>query len=96
MEMTDAGAAPVPEDPFPEDDEVMDAEGGDNPAVRRAQSMNATWMHLVEQSEDVAVRQLTFVQPVKTRAVKHFLPPISRLHARIRALGLTTHLQDPF
>ena len=36
VEMTDAGAAPVPEDPFPEDDEVMDAEGGDNPAVRRA------------------------------------------------------------
>ena len=34
--MTDAEAAPVPEDPFPEDDEVMDAEGGDNAAVRRA------------------------------------------------------------
>ena len=81
VEMTDAEAAPVPEDPFPEEDKVMDAEGGNNPAVRMAQSMDATWMRLVEQSEDVAVRQLTFVQPVKSRAVKHILPALSRLHA---------------
>ena len=45
-------------------------------------------MKLVEQSENIAVQQLTFVQPVNSRAVKHLLPALSRLHARIRALGL--------
>ena len=38
VELTDAEQAQVPEDPFPEEDEVME-EGDDQPAVKRARSM---------------------------------------------------------
>ena len=75
---------------LPEEDELRE-ETEDTPTTRRAKSMNDTWLKLVETSKDVTVRQLTFVHPVKSRAVKHLLPALSRLHARIRALGLPVY-----
>eukprot|EP00435_Cladocopium_sp_Y103_P029326 s3762_g7.t1 len=42
-------------------------------------------------AKDVTVRQLTFVQPVKSRAVKHLMPALARVYARIRALGLPVY-----
>ena len=75
---------------LPEEDEPMEGPD-DTPTTTRAKSMNDTWLKMVETSKDVTVRQLTFVHPVKSRAVKHLLPALSRLHARIRALGLPVY-----
>eukprot|EP00435_Cladocopium_sp_Y103_P010101 s2171_g2.t1 len=46
---------------------------------------------MVEEATDVGVRQLTFVQPVKSRNVKHLLPAMARVYARLRALGLPVY-----
>ena len=65
-----------------------DDDVAESPETKRAKSLNETWMKLVEEAQNVTVRQLTFVHPVKSRAIKHLLPALSRIHARIRALGL--------
>ena len=81
----------VPEENiFPEEEEAI-PEGDEPQPVKRAKSMNATWMRLVETATDVTVRQLTFVQPLKSRAVKHLLPALSRIYARLRSLGLPVY-----
>ena len=54
---------------LPEEDEPIDE--GDTRHVRSAQSMHSTWHRLVEEAQNVAVHQITFVEPVKSRAVKH-------------------------
>ena len=36
----------------------------------------------------MAVHQITFVEPVKSRAVKHVLPARAQKHCRLRSLGL--------
>eukprot|EP00435_Cladocopium_sp_Y103_P067668 s1206_g30.t1 len=79
---------------FPEEDDVIEdegEEGAESPATKRAKSMNATWLKMVEEASDVAVRQLTFVQPVKSRNVKHLLPALARVYASLRALGLPVY-----
>ena len=43
--------------------------------------MNETWKKLIEQAENVTVRQMTFVEPVISRSVKHLLPALSKVHA---------------
>ena len=43
---------------------------------------------MVEAAKNVAVKQLTFVEPVKPRTLKHMLPALARMYNRIRALGL--------
>ena len=75
---------------FPEEEEAI-PEGDEPQPVKRAKSMNATWRRLVETATDVTVRQLTFVQPLKSRAVKHLLPALSRIYARLRSLGLPVY-----
>jgi len=72
--------------PLPEQDEPM--EEGDDKNVRHAQSMHSTWHRLVEEAQNVAVKQVTLVEPVKSRAVKHVLPALARMHCRLRSLGL--------
>lgn len=56
--------------------------------LQKEKAMNETWMKLIEQAENVTVRQLTSVKTVKSRSVKHLLPALSKIHARIRAQGL--------
>ena len=63
-------------------------EEGDDKNVRHAQSMHSTWHRLVEEAQNVAVKQVTLVEPVKSRAVKHVLPALARMHCRLRSLGL--------
>eukprot|EP00435_Cladocopium_sp_Y103_P032651 s1805_g8.t1 len=68
---------------LPEDDVDIDADDdspGEGPDVKAAKTMWSTWHKLVQEAKNVAVKQLTFVEPV--------LPALSRIHARIRALGL--------
>ena len=76
-------------DPLAEED--VEDEDMDSPSTRRAKSMNETWNKLVQEAENVTVRQLTFVCPVKSRTVKHLLPATSRIYARLRALGLPVY-----
>ena len=72
---------------LPEEDEPME-EDVEEKNIKAAKSMYDTWHRLVEEAKNVAVKQLTFVEPVKSRAVKHMLPALARMHSRIRALGL--------
>ena len=81
------------EDHVPPDDDVLLEEGepmeeGDERHVRSAQSMCATWQRLVDEAQNVAVHQITFVEPLKSRAVKHVLPALARMYCRLRSLGL--------
>ena len=52
--------------------------------VEANRSMHETWHKLV----NAAVKQITFVEPVKSRAVKHVLPALGRIYCRLRSLGL--------
>ena len=74
---------------LPEEDEPIDE--GDTRHVRSAQSMHSTWHRLVEEAQNVAVHQITFVEPVKSRAVKHVLPALARMYCRLRSLGLPVY-----
>ena len=47
---------------------------------------------MVEAAKNVALKQLTFVEPVKPRTVKHMLPALARMYSRIRALGLPLYI----
>lgn len=81
---------------FPEEEEEAIHEGEDSPAIKRAKSMNETWMRLVETATDVTVRQLTSVQPVKSRAVKHLITTSAfSAYARLRSLGLPAYRLHP-
>ena len=87
-EMSDAEEQQDPPEDVLLEEEDVETEAVESPATRRAKSMNETWKKLIEQAENVTVRQLTFVEPVKSRSVKHLLPALSKVHARIRAMGL--------
>ena len=74
------------EQPLPEEDEPM--EEGDDKNVKQAKSMYDTWHRLVDEAQNVAVKQITCVEPVKSRADKHVLPALARAYCRLRSLGL--------
>ena len=66
-----------------------------DPAVQNsAQTAYDVWHKLVEESQNVAVRTLTFVEVVQSRKVQHVLPALARIHARLRALGLPVYRVD--
>ena len=67
---------------LPEEDEVME-EDSEERNVDMAKSLHNTWHKLVDEAKNVAVKQITFVEPVKSRAVKHVL-----IYCRLRSLGL--------
>ena len=73
--MEDAGE----DQPLPEEDELM--EDAEERNVETAKSMCETWHKLVEEATNVAVKQITFVEPVRSRAVKHVLPALGRIYA---------------
>jgi transposase InsO family protein len=89
-----SGEEEAPEDPdvdLLEEEEDVEEDMTESPSVKRAQAMNETWLKLAQEAENVTVRRLTFVCPVKSRSVKHILPAISRVHARLPALGLPVY-----
>ena len=45
----------------------------------------------VEEAQNVAVRNLTFVETLPGRAVGHILPALARIYARLRSLGLPVY-----
>ena len=46
------------------------------------------WQRLVEDSQDVMVKNVTFVEAVQSRASQHVLPAVARIYGRLRQLGL--------
>ena len=86
IQMDEEDHVPPDDDVLLEEDEPM--EEGDERHVRSAQSMCATWQRLVDEAQNVAVHQITFVEPLKSRAVKHVLPALARMYCRLRSLGL--------
>ena len=88
-----SGEEEAPEDPdvLLLEEEDVEEDMTESPSVKRAQAMNETWLKLAQEAENVTVRQLTFVCPVKSGSVKHILPAISRVHARLPALGLPVY-----
>ena len=80
---------PPVEDPLEEQAEDHgDGLEDDAPCIKAAKSMYETWGKLVQEATDFSMRQLTFVEIVKSRHVKHILPAVSRIHARLCSLGL--------
>lgn len=68
------------EEPFSDPGEA-DAE------AQTAHGISDTWMKLINESKNVAVRNLTFVEPVLDRNMQNVLPAIARIYARLRSLG---------
>ena len=54
----------------------LDAEDED---VRQATGIFDTWTKLGNESKNVTVRNLTFVEPVEDRNMQHVLPAIARI-----------------
>ena len=46
------------------------------------------WSKLVQEAQQVGVKNLTFVETLSSRAVTHVLPALARIRARLCALGL--------
>ena len=81
LDDVDLGEEPIDEVP-----------GEDDPAVHNsAQTAFDVWHRLVDDSKDVAVKTLTFVEVVQSRKIQHVLPALARIHARLRALGLPVY-----
>ena len=83
------------EDLLVADEEAADegpGEGGhaadEAASVKKGRAALETWQQRVEESQDVAVRNVTFVEVVAGRAVHHVLPALARIYARLRCLGL--------
>ena len=64
---------------LPEEDEVF--EDTEDKNVEAAKTLYGTWHKLVEEAKNVAVKQITFVEPVKSRSVKDVLPALARITA---------------
>ena len=63
-------------------------EAGDDAAVKRGQAAMEAWQSRVQEAQDVAVRNVTFVEVLPGRAVHHILQALARIYARLRSLGL--------
>ena len=46
------------------------------------------WQKRIEEAQDVAVRNVTFVEVLPGRAVNNILAALARIYARIRSSGL--------
>eukprot|EP00438_Fugacium_kawagutii_P019184 Skav219373 [mRNA] locus=scaffold76:661740:669233:+ [translate_table: standard] len=62
--------------------------GGDAIRVEAMESANTTWRTLIQENQNVAVKNLTFAEPLKSRATHHVIPAIARVYARLRQLNL--------
>eukprot|EP00435_Cladocopium_sp_Y103_P018479 s2475_g4.t1 len=77
---------PEPEDPLREQSQPEDL--SDGPAQEAMRGAFNVWERLVDDATDVAVKNLTFVEVLNSRAVGDVLPALARIHARLQALGL--------
>eukprot|EP00438_Fugacium_kawagutii_P017886 Skav201903 [mRNA] locus=scaffold3992:11450:20578:- [translate_table: standard] len=62
--------------------------GGDAIRVEAMESANTTWRTLIQENKNVAVKNLTFTEPLRSRATHHVIPAIARVYARLRQLNL--------
>ena len=79
------------EDPLQEqaeDDVVGEGEDGGHLAEQAASGCLDAWNKLVQDSQNVAVRNVTLVEVVESRNANHILPAIARIYSRLRQLGL--------
>ena len=65
-----------------------DEQHEDGPAQEMMRTAFDAWQRLVEDARDVKVKNLTFTEVVRSRAVKDVLPALARIYARLRHLGL--------
>ena len=83
---------PLPDLLQEELDEPLDAEAEGDDGGRFAESTASgcldAWRRLVEESKDVAVKNLTFVETLEGRTAQHVLPAIANIYSRLRQLGL--------
>ena len=56
--------------------------------VKRGHAAMEAWQKRIEEAQDVAVRNVTFVEVLPGRAVNNILAALARIYARIRSLGL--------
>ena len=70
------------------DEAQGDGEDGGHLAQQSAIGSLEVWNRLVEQSQDVAVRNVTLVEVVEGRTAQHVLPALARMYSRLRQLGL--------
>eukprot|EP00913_Durusdinium_trenchii_P015946 g14985.t1 len=82
----DPGAEFMPEeeDGNPGEDQAVVGEA----ALQSGQTAYDAWQKEVQSAQDVAVKNLTFVEVLQGRAVHHILPALARIYARLRSLGL--------
>lgn len=79
------------EDPLQEsEDEEICGEGEDGGHLAEAATNGCldAWNKLVEESKNVAVKNVTMVEVVESRNAHHILPAIARIYSRLRQLGL--------
>ena len=72
---------PLQEQPQPQ-------QHADGPAQESMRTAFDVWQRLVEDAQNVQVKNLTFTEVVQSRSVKDVLPALARIHARLRHLGL--------
>ena len=72
---------PLQEQPQPQ-------QHADGPAQEAMRTAFDVWQRLVEDAQNVHVKNLTFTEVVQSRSVKDVLPALARIHARLRHLGL--------
>ena len=74
------------------EDESEQGPADDGDQSRKAEATAAgcldAWQKLVEESKNVAVKNITFVETIESRNSSHVLPAIARIYSRLRQLGL--------
>ena len=97
--MDDGGdLPPAPEDPAeleqPQDplqEQSVPEPGPDGLVEETMRTAFDAWHRLVEDAQNVGVKNLTFTEVIPSRAVKDVLPALARIYARLRYLGLPLH-----
>ena len=82
---------PLPDDDAPLPGEEMDDEVPPEQESKHeaaAKSAMTTWNRLIEETSNVTVKNLTFVEILESRHVRNVLPALARVHCRLRSLGL--------
>ena len=60
----------------------------DERAVDRAKQAYNSWMKLVEESQQVKVKTLTFTEVIASRATSHVMAGLAKIYSKVRSLGL--------
>ena len=63
-------------------------ENEDQKAEKTAHGCLLAWQKLVEESMNVTVKNITFVETIESRHSQHVLPAIAKIYSRLRQLGL--------